>query len=126
MAPIDRRRHSFVHSASVSRRAVKVAEALMLSGVVLTLFGVAEAGTSFRFEDDAGTVHYTNVPSDPRYRIYRVDTDSGPATAGRRAASRASLAVFTDAIRAAAEPDQVDQRLVEGVNLDGSDGTPGA
>src|SRR2546426_10214255 len=83
----------------------------MLSGVVLTLFGVAEAGTSFRFEDDAGTVHYTNVPSDPRYRVYRVDPDAVPAIPGRRAVPRASLAAFTDAIRAAAERYQADQRL---------------
>jgi soluble lytic murein transglycosylase-like protein len=126
MAPIDRRRDSFVHWASVSRRAVKVAEALMLSGVVLTHFGVAQAGTSFRFEDDAGTVHYTNVPSDPRYRVYRVDPDAVPAIAGRRAVPRASLAAFTDAIRAAAERYQVDQRLVEAVILVESAGNPDA
>src|SRR5207247_5566909 len=42
----------------------------MAALVGLALVGPADAGT-FRFQDAAGTVHYTNAPSDPRYQRVR-------------------------------------------------------
>jgi hypothetical protein len=84
-----------------------------------------EAGVTYRFEDAVGTVHYTNVPSDPRYRPYRVDRDPAAAP-GRLPASRASLAALTELIRVTAQRYQVDQRLVEAVILVESAGNPGA
>jgi Transglycosylase SLT domain/Domain of unknown function (DUF4124) len=103
-----------------------LAPVLTLSGLTLALLGRAEAGATFRFEDDAGTVHFTNVPSDPRYRFYRADRDPAPAMPARPGVPRASLAAFADAIRSAAQRYQVDQRLVEAVILTESAGNPGA
>ena len=103
-----------------------LAPVLTLSGLLLTLPGRTHAGATFRFEDDTGTVHFTNVPSDPRYRFYRADREPVPATTARSGAPRLSLAAFADAIRSAAQRYQVDQRLVEAVILTESAGDPGA
>jgi soluble lytic murein transglycosylase len=101
-----------------------------LAGVVITLLlsagGGAEAGTLFRFEDDRGTVHYTNVPSDPRYRFYRDEPEAEPPAAGSRVPIRRGLAMFAEAIRAAAERYRVDHRLIEAVIRVESGGNPGA
>jgi hypothetical protein len=100
--------------------------ALLASAVSLGMpVGEARAGVTYRFEDTGGTVHYTNVPSDPRYRPYRVDRDPTP-TPGRLGAPRASLAAVAELIRVTAQRYQVDQRLVEAVILVESAGNPGA
>jgi len=84
-----------------------------------------EAGVTYRFEDPGGTVHFTNVPSDPRYQIYHVEPEPAPAL-GSAQASPASLAAIAELIRGTALRYQVDQRLVEAVILVESAGNPGA
>ena len=94
------------------------------AGLLLLLAGPAGAGTTYRFEDEGGTVHYTNVPSDPRYRFYRTDPDA--AGISRPAPATRGLAAFADTIQVAAERYQVDRRLVEAVILVESAGNPSA
>ncbi len=105
----------------------------MCGGVSLLVMGMglgtrAEGGTLYRFEADAGTVHYTNVPTDPRYQFYmkEMDGDTTAESARRAADPRRGLAAFAQAIRAAAERYRVDQRLVEAIILVESAGDPGA
>ena len=93
-------------------------------GLLLLLVGPAGAGTTYRFEDEGGTVHYTNVPSDPRYRFYRAEPDA--AGTSRLAPPARGLAAFADTIQAAAKRYQMDRRLVEAVILVESAGNPSA
>ncbi len=91
--------------------------------VGLVLLGSAEAGT-FRFEDEAGVVHYTNVPSDPRYHRapgWPESQEGSPLTSATPLVAR-----FAEAIRAAALRYGVDARLVEAVVLVESGGNPRA
>jgi Transglycosylase SLT domain/Domain of unknown function (DUF4124) len=90
----------------------------------------ARAGSMFQFEDEQGVVHYTNIPSDPRYRFVRQEPDPRPvaaksASGGTQAPAR-GLRAFSSIIRAAAERYGVDARLVEAVVQTESAGNPGA
>ncbi len=86
-----------------------------------------EAGT-FRFEDEAGNVHYTNVPSDPRYRRVRgLPEGRGSIPFTARAVGRgAVVGPYAELIRTAAERHRVDLRLVEAVVTVESGGNPRA
>jgi soluble lytic murein transglycosylase len=87
------------------------------------------AADVFRFEEESGAVHYTNVPADPRYRFFQPEPAPIPAatpTLPRTAPPRRGLAAFADAIRKAAERHGVDRRLVEAVIQVESGGNPGA
>src|SRR5262245_1968292 len=89
--------------------------------------GVAEAGT-FRYQDEAGTVHYTNIPADPRYRRVRGlpdDRSSIPFTA-RPVVRGPAVGPYIELIRTTAERHQVDRRLVEAVVTVESGGNPRA
>jgi hypothetical protein len=91
----------------------------MARGIVIAislLAAAAEAGT-FRFVDESGTVHYTNTPSDPRYR---------PMAGPREPRGRSSLpapvllrgrppVAYAELIRTTSERHRVDSRLVEAV-----------
>jgi soluble lytic murein transglycosylase-like protein len=93
----------------------------------LALVSPAAAGT-FRFQDEAGTVHYTNTPPDNRYRQVR-DLPEGRSSvpfAGRRSSPSAAIAPYSELIRAAAERHRVDRRLVEAVMTAESAGNPRA
>ena len=88
------------------------------SGWLLLALGVLAAGYAhadvYRFEDEAGGVHYTNVPSDPRYQAvagWSEPSVPGPAPLPFFQA----LARYGEAIRTAAERHGVDRRLVEAV-----------
>jgi soluble lytic murein transglycosylase-like protein len=105
----------------MSRRAFSLGPGGALLG--LLLLGSAEAGT-FRFVDASGVVHYTNIPSDPRYPVAPVWND--PAPAASRMPPRSPLRRFAEAIHAAAERYGVDRRLVEAVIVVESGGNPGA
>ena len=89
----------------------------------------AAAGGTYQFQDDQGVVHYTNVPSDPRYSFVRRDPepDRGkPAAAeGGGTLSRGTRA-FAHIIRSAAERYGVDTRLVEAIVQTESAGNPTA
>jgi Transglycosylase SLT domain/Domain of unknown function (DUF4124) len=96
-----------------------------LAGLVLA--GAAEAGT-FRYQDEAGTVHYTNVPADPRYRRVRglpEDRSSVPFTA-RPVLLGLGVGPYADLIRTMAGRHRVDHRLVEAVVTIESGGNPRA
>lgn len=95
---------------------------LGLLGSVL-LVASAEAGT-YRFVDESGVVHYTNAPSDPRYRRL-VGWPDGPAAPPQVSLSRL-LARYTDLIQTAAERHRMDRRLVEAVIWAESGGNPTA
>jgi soluble lytic murein transglycosylase-like protein len=88
---------------------------------------VAEADT-FQYQDEAGTLHYTNVPADPRYR--RVpglpeDRSSVPVT-GRPVLPGPGVGPYAELIRTTAERHRVDRRLVEALVTVESGGNPRA
>lgn len=98
----------------------------------LLLVGAAEAAT-FRYEDETGTVHYTNIPSDPRYHILAPWTprkspqpSADAAVDPRQLTPPPGPARFAEAIQTAAERYGVDRRLVEAVIAVESAGNPGA
>jgi len=95
--------------------------AILAAGLLLA--ASAEAGM-YRYEDETGVVHYTNAPSDPRYRALLGWIDSRPQLA--RALSARFLAPFVEAIRTSAERYGVDSRLVEAVITVESRGNPRA
>ena len=87
----------------------------------------AGAGSTYRFEDEQGVIHYTNVPGDPRYSFVRKDpepTVARPAAEGGGLSS--GLRAFAHVIRAAAERYGVDTRLVEAIVQTESAGNPTA
>jgi hypothetical protein len=102
------------------------------TGWVVALAGLAlvvsaQAGT-FRYEDEAGNVHYTNVPSDPRYRRVRglpEGRSAVPFTA-RPHARGPVVGPYAELIRTAADRHRVDRRLVEAVVTVESGGNPRA
>jgi hypothetical protein len=96
---------------------------LVVSLVGAILAGTAEAGT-FSFVDEAGGVHYTNVPPDSRYR--RIPDGIEPANGPQVRPSRYFLWRFGEAIRATAARYGVDHRLVEAVIVVESGGNPRA
>jgi hypothetical protein len=106
------------------------------TSVVLALLGPvlavapALAGTTYRFEDENGVVHYTNVPTDPRYRFVRRDPEPAVAASASPAPGPGPLAsglpAFAQLIRTAAERYGVDTRLVEAVVQVESAGNPTA
>jgi soluble lytic murein transglycosylase-like protein len=97
-----------------------------LSLVVLT--SPALADSTYRFEDPEGVVHYTNVPSDPRYGFVRKnpDPEARPAAANDGGTASRGLRSFATLIRAAAERYGVDTRLVEAIVRAESAGNPTA
>jgi hypothetical protein len=98
---------------------------LLALAVVATPAG---AGSMYRFEDEQGIVHYTNVPGDPRYSFIRKDAEPAPpkpATQGGGGFSQ-GLRTFAHVIRAAAERYGVDTRLVEAIVQAESAGNPTA
>jgi soluble lytic murein transglycosylase-like protein len=97
----------------------------LLSSLVLAAHVAAES--LYRFEDDEGIVHYTNVPGDPRYSFIRKDPEPAIAKAAPdgTGASRARRA-FAQVIRATAERYGVDTRLIEAMVEAESAGNPTA
>ncbi len=93
----------------------------------LALAGAAEAGV-YRFVDEAGIVHYTNAPPDPRYR--RVPglaaAPAGVPSASRPRETRRGPLPYAELIRETAERHRVDPRLVEAVVTVESAGNPRA
>jgi Transglycosylase SLT domain/Domain of unknown function (DUF4124) len=103
------------------------------AGAMMLLVGLgwqapAAAGT-FRFEDQTGTTHYTNVPSDPRYRrltgfpASRITTANAPSST---AAGARTPVPYSELIRVTAERHRLDHRLVEAVVVVESGGNPRA
>jgi soluble lytic murein transglycosylase len=92
--------------------------------------GSALADSTFRFQDDAGVVHYTNVPSDPRYGFVRRDPElaqpARPAAAQPGGTLGRGLRAFAHVIRDAAQRHGVDARLVEAIVQTESAGNPTA
>jgi soluble lytic murein transglycosylase len=109
-----------------------MARAVSLCVAVLSLTvatGTAGAGSTYRFEDDQGVIHYTNVPSDPRYSFVRRDPDpvrGKPGSAEPGGGSGRGLRAFAHLIRGAAERYGVDTRLVEAIVQVESAGNPSA
>ena len=84
-------------------------------------------GSIFRFTDERGVVHYSNVPVDSRYEVFLVTTEANPkrppvplATLLRRAEKFANL------IEAAARSHRVEPSLVRAVMVAESGGDPNA
>ena len=109
-----------------------MARLLSLPAAALTLAvtaGPALADSTYRFEDGDGVVHYTNVPSDPRYAFVRRDPEperAKPATGETGATVGRGTRAFTHVIRAASERHGVDVRLVEAIVQTESAGNPTA
>jgi hypothetical protein len=95
----------------------------------LALVGPAGAST-YRFVDEAGTVHYTNAPDNPRYRHVPGFPPARPSVtlSGGRSVSPRTRATrpYAELIREAAERHRVDVRLVEAVVTAESAGNPRA
>ena len=93
------------------------------------LASAAEAGV-YQFRDENGTVHYTNVPTHPRYHLlqrWQPSPDPPAGSPSRAAASRTPWpARFAEVIQAAVERHRVDRRLVEAVIAVESAGNPQA
>src|SRR5262245_62016774 len=97
-------------------------------GALIAVAGPAGAGAMYQFQDSEGVVHYTNVPSDPRYNFVRRDPEPAtarPATEDSAGASR-GLRTFAHLIRTAADRYGVDSRLVEAIVQTESAGNPTA
>jgi hypothetical protein len=94
--------------------------------VCLLLASAADAGM-YRFVDESGTVHFTNVPADPRYRRLpgfvepRASLPYAPRTVRTRA-----VGPHAELIRTTAARHGVDARLVEAVVVVESAGNPRA
>ena len=89
----------------------------------------AAAGSTYRFEDGEGVVHYTNVPSDPRYGFVRRDQEperAKPAATDQGGGLGRGVRAFAHVIRTAAERHGVDARLVEAIVQAESAGNPTA
>ena len=92
----------------------------------------AGAGSTYQFEDEQGTVHYTNVPTDPRYSFVRRDPEQAAAKAPAEGAADGNggfsrgLRAFAHVIRSAAERYGVDTRLIEAIVQTESAGNPTA
>jgi soluble lytic murein transglycosylase len=107
-----------------------LAGALCVAVLSLAVFASpAGAGATYQFQDDQGVVHYTNVPSDPRYSFVRRDPEpdrsKSAAAEGGGMVSRGTRA-FAHIIRSAAERYGVDTRLVEAIVQTESAGNPTA
>jgi soluble lytic murein transglycosylase len=95
----------------------------------LAVVGPAWAGSTYQFQDDQGVVHYTNVPSDPRYAFVRRDPEpdrAKPAAAEGGGPFSRGIRAFAHIIRSAAERYGVDTRLVEAIVQAESAGNPSA
>src|SRR5262245_13868942 len=95
---------------------------------LVALASPAGAGSMYQFQDSEGVVHYTNVPSDPRYNFVRREPEpetARPAVEGTGGAAR-GLRVFASLIRAAADRYGVDSRLVQAIVQVESAGNPTA
>jgi soluble lytic murein transglycosylase-like protein len=92
--------------------------ALLLAAVSVVLWGAAPASAeTFQFEGADGTVHFTNAPSDPRYRRMAgvLKNSSGTAEGFLRIPAAAASATLTDTIREAAQRHGVPEQLVSAV-----------
>lgn len=98
-----------------------------LLGLVVTATP-ALAGSMYRFEDEQGVVHYTNVPGDPRYAFVRKETEATTAKPAAETSGGLSqgLRAYAHVIRAAAERYGVEPRLVEAIVQAESAGNPTA
>lgn len=108
-----------------------MARLLPISVVLMSLAvsaDLAAAGSTYRFEDADGVVHYTNVPSDPRYAFVRRDPEPQSAKPAAEAGGLVGrgLRAFAHVIRTAAERHGVDARLVEAIVQAESAGNPTA
>src|SRR5262245_12590530 len=107
---------------------------LLFLALLASPAGAGSAGSVYQFEDEQGVVHYTNVPSDPRYGFVRTDPEpprAGPAPTDARSASAndsgalsRGLRAFGQIIRSTAERYGVDTRLVEAIVQVESAGNP--
>nr|MBI3612984.1 lytic transglycosylase domain-containing protein [Nitrospirota bacterium] len=103
-------------------RAASLGLALALASLQL-LFPVrpVAAGEVFYYVDREGTMHFTNAPTDSRYRRFR-----GPVSAARSAASVSKGADLTDTILRHSRQHRVDPALVRAVIKAESDFDPTA
>ncbi len=98
-----------------------------LLGLVVTATP-ALAGSMYRFEDEQGVVHYTNVPGDPRYAFVRKEAEPPTPKPAAEVSGGLSqgLRTYAHVIRAAAERYGVETRLVEAIVQAESAGNPTA
>ena len=92
---------------------------IILAGLAVVLWAPAPSrAQTFQFEGPDGTVHFTNAPSDPRYRRMAgvPKTSSGTAEGLLRVpAAAASSGSLNDTIRQAAQRHGVPEQLVSAV-----------
>jgi len=83
-------------------------------------------GDIFRFEDDGGVIHFTNVPTETKYRLYlreyQKSQSPGPGRANRKIsfpplikASQAELPFIENQINEASQSYGVDPKLIQAV-----------
>lgn len=94
-----------------------------LVGLLLATPGPVRGAGLYHFVDDAGVPHYTNVPSDPRFRALPGWAEPGDGRGVRLAGQDADLAAL---VEGAAARHGLDPRLVEAVIRVESGGNPRA
>lgn len=107
-------------------------------GVVCLVLGAAPVQADiFKFVDENNVVHFTNMPNDSRYRLYKRTTPqqvavpyggnrAAAASSDRMAAFRANRQRFTPMINTTAAQYQVDPALVHAVIMAESGYDPNA
>jgi hypothetical protein len=91
---------------------------IVLAAAAAVFVGAAPSGAeTYQFVGPDGTVHFTNAPSDPRYRRMTgvSKASSGTAEGFFRVPSTVSTASLTDTIREAAQRHGVPEELVSAV-----------
>lgn len=110
----------YVQGASLSAASVGLTLALLSFQLLFPVQPVA-AGDVFYYVDREGTMHFTNTPTDSRFRKFR-----GPVSTARPAASAAQSADLTDTILRHSRQHRVDPALVRAVIKAESDFDPTA
>lgn len=97
-------------------------------GAVLTIFWIAASHADiYRYVDSKGVIHFSNVPTNPNYRLYmKEERGSRPLLSESKLLSRAKLDRYDPLIQHTARRHGLDHSLVTAVIKVESDFDPGA